>query len=597
MAIYHFSVKTISRKEGRSVVAAAAYRTAEKLKCDYYGKEQDYTKKSGVEFKKIYAPDNTKSELLDRQHLWNEVEKVERRKDALLAREFEIAFPSELNANERQKMLDELCQSIVKRHGAIVDAAIHAPHKNSGSDERNYHAHIMFTTRSVNEHGEFEAKKFRDFSRDNGTETVSHWRKAFADIANSHLKAAGHEIRIDHRSYLEQENGLESTKHEGPAVTALRRQYEREKQKPFFVQSLEIVMPAIAAENDRILERNAEKQLIKGIDLEVIASERTICDLTAIKKKKDAEVALEQKNALERKREQNLARELEQATRRASSFHASYQNFCKNFDANLNIDEQFKYVKSENAFELAKQYLLDFELLQKHGLEPKPEKLSLWQKLKGEKEKEFTQIESVQTDLDNFFPILFNDYSNFVESQKQQQKEEEQQRIKRDQEQRKRKDEEQQKILELEKLQKNYNYSDNYDYNGLENWITNHIGLELMYVYKNKHREYSQLSNERYKEIEKLYTESTFRKHSPSLPAEFVFESVLKLIESDKKVAKDFMPSQFAHIQKIETKVKEYFKNSYEVKNEPINSYQKNYNYDLDNKPKPKPENNNDFEM
>jgi hypothetical protein len=55
------------------------------------------------------------------------------------------------------------------------------------------------------------------------------------------------------------------------------------------------------------------------------------------------------------------------------------------------------------------------------------------------------------------------------------------------------------------------------------------------------------------------------------------------------------MPDQFAYIQKIETKVKEYFKNTYEVKNEPISSYQKNYNYDYDNKPKPK--NNNDFEM
>ena len=63
-----------------------------------------------------------------------------------------------------------------KKHGVIVDAAIHAPHTDSGSDERNYHAHIMFTTRSINEYGDFSEKKYRDFSRDNGTETVSHWR-------------------------------------------------------------------------------------------------------------------------------------------------------------------------------------------------------------------------------------------------------------------------------------------------------------------------------------------------------------------------------------------------------------------------------------
>ena len=48
MAIYHFSVKAISRSDGRSAVACAAYRSGEKLVCDYYGKEQDYTKKTGV---------------------------------------------------------------------------------------------------------------------------------------------------------------------------------------------------------------------------------------------------------------------------------------------------------------------------------------------------------------------------------------------------------------------------------------------------------------------------------------------------------------------------------------------------------------------
>ncbi|MEK5772033.1 MobQ family relaxase, partial [Acinetobacter variabilis] len=180
MAIYHFSVKAISRSDGRSAVACAAYRAGEKLICDYYGKEQDYTKKTGVEFTNIYAPENTNPDLLNRQKLWNTVEKVENRKNSLLAREFEIAFPSELNAEQRKALLDELCQELVKKHGVIVDAAIHAPHTGSGSDERNYHAHIMFTTRSISKTGDFEAKKFRDFSRDDGTKTVSDWREHFA---------------------------------------------------------------------------------------------------------------------------------------------------------------------------------------------------------------------------------------------------------------------------------------------------------------------------------------------------------------------------------------------------------------------------------
>ena len=258
MAIYHFSVKTISRSNGRSAVACAAYRSAEKLTCGYYGKEQDYTKKTGVEFKKIYAPENTKTELLNRQCLWNSVEQAERRKDALLAREFEIAFPNELNIAQRQTMLNELCQSIVNKHGVVVDAAIHAPHTSSGSDERNYHAHIMFTTRSINEHGDFSAKKYRDFSRDNGTETVSHWRESFAELCNQHLEKNGFDERVDHRSYEDQESDLEATQHEGPQATQLRRQG---------------IFTDICLKNDEIKLRNLEITKFIALDENIKVSE------------------------------------------------------------------------------------------------------------------------------------------------------------------------------------------------------------------------------------------------------------------------------------------------------------------------------------
>ena len=258
MAIYHFSVKTISRSNGRSAVACAAYRSGEKLVCDFYGKEQDYTKKTGVEFTEIYAPKNTNTKLLKRQTLWNEVEKAERRKDALLAREFEIAFPSELNAEQRKKMLNELCQNIVNKYGVLVDAAIHAPHTDSGSDERNYHAHIMFTTRSINEHGDFSAKKYRDFSRDNGTETVSHWRESFAELCNQHLEKNGFDERVDHRSYEDQVCDLQATQHEGPQTTYLRRRGK---------------FTEISLKNDEIKRRNLEIKKIIAIDENIKISE------------------------------------------------------------------------------------------------------------------------------------------------------------------------------------------------------------------------------------------------------------------------------------------------------------------------------------
>ena len=266
MAIYHLSVKAISRADGRSAVASSAYRSGELLVDNRQGKEQDYTRKTGVEYKHIYAPINAKSELLERESLWNKVEQVENRKNSVLAREFEIAFPQELNAQQRQELLDEFCQMIVDRHNVVVDACIHAPHTKSGSDERNYHAHIMFTSRQLDkETGDFAKNKFRDFNKDFSSLTVSTWRKDFADLTNQHLEKNGFDERIDHRSHSERELDLEPTIHEGSKVTQLRRQG---------------IDTEISLTNDLIKQRNAEKvqneQIIKGLDQEIILAARIL---------------------------------------------------------------------------------------------------------------------------------------------------------------------------------------------------------------------------------------------------------------------------------------------------------------------------------
>ena len=271
MAIYHFSVKDIGRGKGRSAVACAAYRSGEKLNCERYGLEQDYTKKTGVEYKKIYAPENAKKELLNREKLWNTVEKVENRKDSNLAREFEIAFPHEINAEQRQEMLDELCQKIVDRHNVVVDAVIHAPHTAGGSDERNYHAHIMFTGRQLDRKtGDFAKKRNRDFNKEKSSETVTQWRKDFADIVNRQLERIGCDERVSHLSYKDLKYDLEPTIHEGAKVTELRRQG---------------IETEISLANDAIRERNAERQLIKGLEQEIIATEQLVQDLKRQKEK------------------------------------------------------------------------------------------------------------------------------------------------------------------------------------------------------------------------------------------------------------------------------------------------------------------------
>ena len=272
MAIYHFSIKNIGRSNGRSAVAAAAYRSGEKLVDSVYGKEQDYTKKTGVEYKNIYVPSHANEHLLDRQTLWSEVEKSELKKNgdlkttARLAKEFEIAFPHEVDADTRKRMLDDLAQTLVKNHNVIVDAVIHAPHTKSGSDERNYHGHIMFTTRSINEQGEL-GKKAREFN-DDGKNLTLAYRELWANMVNRELEQIGTQERVSHLSYSDLKYDLEPTVHEGSKITQLRRQG---------------IDTEISLKNDAIKARNAEKlaheQIIKGLDQEIILEERRLNQL------------------------------------------------------------------------------------------------------------------------------------------------------------------------------------------------------------------------------------------------------------------------------------------------------------------------------
>lgn len=265
MAIYHFSEKNISRSDGRSAIACAAYRSGEKLIDHTYGKTQDYTKKNGVEYSCIYAPDNTNKKLLDRQNLWNAVEQAEFKKNgeiklsARLAKEYEVALPHELTDKQRKDLIDDFCKKIVAEHGVIVDASIHAPH----DDNLNCHAHIMFTTRKVSAKGELGAKA-REFN-DRGPQLLKEWRETFANVTNDHLERAGLEVRIDHRSYKDQgRDYLEPTVHEGNEITALRR---------------DGIDTEISLKNDEIIARNEElkefEQIIKGLDQEINLSRNT----------------------------------------------------------------------------------------------------------------------------------------------------------------------------------------------------------------------------------------------------------------------------------------------------------------------------------
>ncbi len=199
MASYHLNVKTISRSQGRSATAAAAYRAAERIRCERYGIEHDYTRKGGVVDTQMFAPGDSDvaAWIEDREQLWNLVEARETRKNSVVAREWTVALPAELSPDQRRKLAHDFACTLVDRYGVIADVAIHAPHREG--DERNHHAHILTTTRRVEGEGFGEKTRELDVKKTSSVE-VSAMRRTWAELQNEALERAEVEGRVDHRS-------------------------------------------------------------------------------------------------------------------------------------------------------------------------------------------------------------------------------------------------------------------------------------------------------------------------------------------------------------------------------------------------------------
>ena len=213
MAIYYFNVSVISRSAGRSATASAAYRAAEKIKDVRTGEIHDYRKKKGVDEKFILAPDSAPSWVHDRHKLWNEVERVEHRKNSQLAREIQVAIPVELNRNQQIELVQEFATEQFVSSGMIADVTFHE------LDSHNPHAHIMLTMREIDKDG-FNKKKNRDWNK---KELLEKQREAWSKYANLALEKAGIEEKIDHRTLAEQGINRIPQIHLGSAVTAMMK--------------------------------------------------------------------------------------------------------------------------------------------------------------------------------------------------------------------------------------------------------------------------------------------------------------------------------------------------------------------------------------
>jgi hypothetical protein len=225
VAIYHLSVKAISRSAGRSATAAAAYRAGCKIADERTGEIHDYTRKGGVESADIVLPNGAPDWATDRAKLWNAAELSEKRKDACVAREFEVALPYELPPAERLRLALDFAKDMANREGCAVDVAIHAPGREG--DNRNNHAHILRTTRKIEVDG-FGAKLDTEKAGRKRSDDLEAVRAKWAEMTNERLRENSVAARVDHRSLEAQGIDRQPTHHLGPAASG----YERRTGQP-----------------------------------------------------------------------------------------------------------------------------------------------------------------------------------------------------------------------------------------------------------------------------------------------------------------------------------------------------------------------------
>jgi Ti-type conjugative transfer relaxase TraA len=270
VAIYHLSMKPLCRMQGRSAVAAAAYRAGEHLTNARDGVTHDYTGRRGVDHAEIVLPPGVEADWArDRSTLWNAAEAIEKRTDARTAREFVVALPHELDDGQRLALTRGFAAHLAERYGTAVDVAIHQPHE--GKDVRNAHAHLLMTTRQVTAGGfgektqiEWDNKRLLSQDRPTSHMQLRDIRQAWEEHANRALGRSGHDVRIDRRSHSERGLEIEPTQHVGVHATGVvRRGGTVERQR---------IDPAAASRNAvRITERPEEV-------LAVITGEKSVFD-------------------------------------------------------------------------------------------------------------------------------------------------------------------------------------------------------------------------------------------------------------------------------------------------------------------------------
>ncbi|EYR78520.1 MobQ family relaxase [Shinella sp. DD12] len=206
MAIYHFSGQVLGRTvkanpDGKrrlpsNAVAAAAYRSGQRLVDRASGQVHDYSQQRGVVHEEVMVPAGAAPWLENRELLWNTVEAMEKRRDAQLAREFNMALPHELDAAQRLELVRDFVGRQFVQMGMVADIALHDPIAAQGQNRFNFHAHVMLTLRKATPDGLHPAKT-REW---NSKELLNVWRAEWALACNVALERGGKRVKVDHRT-------------------------------------------------------------------------------------------------------------------------------------------------------------------------------------------------------------------------------------------------------------------------------------------------------------------------------------------------------------------------------------------------------------
>jgi len=259
----HAHATQVQRSSGRSSVAAAAYRSGSQLTDERTGETHDYTRKQGIEFTRIYTPQNSPAWAKDRAKLWNACEAKENRSNSCTAHELEVAFPHEFNPMQRREAGDAIAREILERYGVAVDIAYHKP--TARADERNFHAHIMFTTRGFDEATKdgWSKTKFRDLSKDparddrgdkirdddgkvvtRGQLEIASLREFSANQMNHIAERDNLNVITEHLSFDARDIDREASQHLGPVANDMEKKGKNSR---------------VGDENRERQQRNAER--------------------------------------------------------------------------------------------------------------------------------------------------------------------------------------------------------------------------------------------------------------------------------------------------------------------------------------------------